>query len=68
MENIISKALSGYKYVAGGKMAVIPLDNPKEVKIYTETELKKKYCPKPKKKTQTKKRKTNMEKLLERLS
>lgn len=66
-DNIVNKTLKGYKYIASGKMAVIPMDNPKDIKIYTEAELKKKYCNKPKVKVK-KKRKTNLERLLERLS
>lgn len=61
-KNIASK---GYKIFVSDKNVLIPLGKPSDANIYTDEQLKKMYCktPKPKKK----KKKSNLEKLLERL-
>lgn len=58
-------ASKGYKIFVSDKSVLIPLGNPANASIYTDDQLKKMYCktkPIPKKK-----KKTNLEKLLERL-
>jgi len=57
-------ANKAYKLLAKNRNVVIPLDDITNTKVMTDAEIKKEYCPPTK--SMIKKRKSNLERVLER--
>lgn len=55
-------ALKAYKFFAKDRNVVIPLDNVRDTRVMTDSQIKKEFCPKPKPK-----RKSNLQRAVDRM-